>query len=586
MKIDKKILLASTGLLFVGTAMAQVQQKDSTLNRTVVVENQYNPEVMDAFKVNVLPKVEEPAVAKKHIDYATSQSPMTRFGFEPMGVMTREMKQDGARRGYVRGSYGMLNHTDVKAAYLWDITKRDRLGVMASFRGHSGDVGSPVKNDETDVYQRFFRGDFGLDYTHTFDKVKFNLGTNFANQVFGYQYDYPEIDSGNGTLLNGSDANNVSNNQRFMMGNGYVGLNSLEGQLPLDFSVTVGFDAFKRKHAFPITDSEFIVPDYLQKMIFAKGNVSGLLKEGQHVGVDFGVSHVMYNTGDVKISSDDKFSGAVYENNTLIQLNPYYAIQTENLNVRLGAHVDIQTKVGSGLKVAPDVRAAYSFNDSYVLYAQALGGTKLNDFNSLNQVSPYWNSERQIKTSYTVFDAQAGLKASPVNGLGLKLYGGYRITKDDLFVMPDVVLSGIYIDVADLQQDKSKVFYAGAGVDYDFRDAFSIGVKGQYNNWKIGNKENINYLVLKPEYTINANMNFHIYHGLRGLVTYQYEARKKVGGERAEAVNFLRLGAEKRFDDRLNVFIHVNNALNQEYYSEAGYPDLGINVIGGISLNF
>ena len=29
------------------------------LERTVVVENQYNPEVMDAFKVNVLPKVEE-----------------------------------------------------------------------------------------------------------------------------------------------------------------------------------------------------------------------------------------------------------------------------------------------------------------------------------------------------------------------------------------------------------------------------------------------------------------------------------------------------------------------------------------------
>ena len=47
---------------------AQEQVKDSTLNRTVVVENQYNPEVMDAFKVNVLPKVEEPAVAKQHID--------------------------------------------------------------------------------------------------------------------------------------------------------------------------------------------------------------------------------------------------------------------------------------------------------------------------------------------------------------------------------------------------------------------------------------------------------------------------------------------------------------------------------------
>ena len=66
-----KIALVCAGLLPGAVISAQEQKKDSTLNRTVVVENQYNPEVMDAFKVNVLPKVEEPAVAKKNIDYAT-----------------------------------------------------------------------------------------------------------------------------------------------------------------------------------------------------------------------------------------------------------------------------------------------------------------------------------------------------------------------------------------------------------------------------------------------------------------------------------------------------------------------------------
>lgn len=59
-------MILCAGLLTTFEAAAQEQQKkDSTLNRTVVVENQYNPEVMDAFKVNVLPKIEEPQVAKK-----------------------------------------------------------------------------------------------------------------------------------------------------------------------------------------------------------------------------------------------------------------------------------------------------------------------------------------------------------------------------------------------------------------------------------------------------------------------------------------------------------------------------------------
>lgn len=41
------------------------QPKDTTMNRTVVVEQEYNPDIMDASKVNVLPKVEEPTVSKK-----------------------------------------------------------------------------------------------------------------------------------------------------------------------------------------------------------------------------------------------------------------------------------------------------------------------------------------------------------------------------------------------------------------------------------------------------------------------------------------------------------------------------------------
>ena len=38
------------------------QPKDTTMNRTVVVEQEYNPDILDASKVNVLPKVEEPTV--------------------------------------------------------------------------------------------------------------------------------------------------------------------------------------------------------------------------------------------------------------------------------------------------------------------------------------------------------------------------------------------------------------------------------------------------------------------------------------------------------------------------------------------
>ena len=130
MKKYRKQILICAGLVTLTNVAAQQQQKnDSTVNRTVVVENQYNPEVMDAFKVNVLPKIEEPAVAKTQINYASSVHQLNKFPVYHMDVMNREVTEDKARRGYVRLAYGNRNNTDFKGSYLWNITDRDVLDL-------------------------------------------------------------------------------------------------------------------------------------------------------------------------------------------------------------------------------------------------------------------------------------------------------------------------------------------------------------------------------------------------------------------------------------------------------------------------
>lgn len=98
MKKYRKQILICAGLVIFANAAAQKQNNDSTVNRTVVVENQYNPEVMDAFKVNVLPKIEEPAVPKAQINYASSVHPLGTFPVYHMDAMSREIAQDEARR--------------------------------------------------------------------------------------------------------------------------------------------------------------------------------------------------------------------------------------------------------------------------------------------------------------------------------------------------------------------------------------------------------------------------------------------------------------------------------------------------------
>ena len=129
-------------------AMAQHQQaqpKDTTMNRTVVVEQEYNPEIMDASKVNVLPKVEEPTVIKKEVEYAVSAVPASNIPMETMQVYTGIEAQPMSKPGYIRLGYGNYNNLDVYANYLFHLSGRDKLNVNFNMTGMSGKLEVPYE---------------------------------------------------------------------------------------------------------------------------------------------------------------------------------------------------------------------------------------------------------------------------------------------------------------------------------------------------------------------------------------------------------------------------------------------------------
>ena len=75
---------------------AQTQAKDTTLSRTVVVEQEYNPDIIDASKVNVLPKVMPPTVSKKTVEYDATLAPAGNIPATTMEAYTGAESQDKA----------------------------------------------------------------------------------------------------------------------------------------------------------------------------------------------------------------------------------------------------------------------------------------------------------------------------------------------------------------------------------------------------------------------------------------------------------------------------------------------------------
>ena len=156
---------------------------------------------------------------------------------------------------------------------------------------------------------------------------------------------------------------------------------------------------------------------------------------------------------------------------------------------------------------------------------------------------------------------------------------------------------GIYNGIA---QAKAHVAYAGLSADYSFRDLFDFAFAGSLYGWNVKDRME-RLLLLKPLYSIGFNARAKVFKGFHATAEYTYEGRKKTLGIKAEytyegrkktlgikadAVNELNIGAEYLFNDRVNVFLKLNNLLNKNYVTESGYPVLGFNVMAGVSLNF
>ena len=141
-------------------------------------------------------------------------------------------------------AYGTRNNVDARLSYLWDISRRDCLNFNASFYGMNGKISSSLP-DADDWKSRFYRTDASLDYRHGFRNVSLSLGGSFASQVFNYM---PSMET-SPSYTAGNDR------QHYTLGEGYVGVTSVQGRLPVDFAVQTGFRRFDRKYEIPFLGS-------------------------------------------------------------------------------------------------------------------------------------------------------------------------------------------------------------------------------------------------------------------------------------------------------------------------------------------
>lgn len=528
-------IVAATIIAFPLGLQAQKQAKDSTVNRTVIVEQEYNPDILDASKVNVLPKVEPPTVSKKEVEYDATLVPAGNIPAPIMQAYTGKETQSKALPGYVRLGYGNYGNLDARANYLFTLPNSDRLNLTFNMNGMDGKLEMPDNEDDWNSY--YYRTHAGMDYVHSFKKVDMNVAGNF--------------DLSNFNFLPGS----INSKQKFTAGDVHFGVKSTSADLPLQFRAETNLLLYERQHEVGFSDTQ-------EGLVRTKADVTGSISDEQFIGLALGMDNVFYKNNQ-------------FEDYTSVNLNPYYLYETDDWKIRLGAQVDLAFGFGKQFRFAPDVMAQYTFSDSYILYAQAKGGKLQNDFRRMEMTSPYSQTDGQLDATYEQLNAALGFKTSPATGLWFNIYGGYQDLKNDLLQ---------YFQRFAIENTHN--IYAGAEVSYSYKDIISFTASGVYRDWKISNGDADWLLLYKPAFEANFRIDLRPIPSVLINLGYQNISRTKVEGEKADPVSNLYLGGSYEIFKGISVYARANNLLNKNYQYYWGYPTEGINFLGGVSFLF
>ena len=577
------------------TANAQVSRNaspnDTTVNRQVLLEKNYNPTLKDASKINTIPEVYDPVVKKANVKPLDGVPQISITNNKLGGAQSGDIATDVAfdkKRGYLVLGAGNNSNMSGAAGYQILNSNTDQLNLFANHSSSSSDIDYANK----DYLFRKMKGKYSdtkvnLKYAHTFDLSTLSVGGSFFNESYNYYGNsfilpsalvLPSFDYGarqNVDVIS-FDANIKSNDAN----------NSL-----LAYKIGASYDNFKQKYAW---NKDIDGP---KGGIFkAFGDFSTPFDADRTLGLNIGFLNQSF-------SKDNLGGKDSYHSYNNISLSPYFNIEGEAFDVSLGVNMAYLKDVSSTFLLAPNVTGSYKVNEVSQLYAGITSAVNNNTFLDVLQENRYFNPHSRVGASKTYYDATVGFKSGMIEGFEFDIFGGYKYTrKDHLYVMgasePTTMWGNlgtpIYANVntgnfgamvktnlipyTDLSARLTGYFYSVKYKSSDF-SSFSGVYPTEKKAWG------------KPTFTAELNADVKVIPQLTLSVNYQYMGGRKayvesVGSMKMKDVNELNFRGEYQILDWFSVSCRLNNVLGQKYELQQGYTLQGFNVLGGLSFKF
>lgn len=552
------------------------QTQDSLLKRQMELEREFNPTLLDADKINSLPALREPTVQKANTNYSTwagRTAPPLEIALPRPGNIMTEIPYS-MKRGFLFFNAG--NYANLNGGLGYRLVENEKHNLAFTFLHSStnSDINYVQEDSDPAGNNASMMDNLGkLSYNHLAETVKLNMHLSYLHSMFNYY--------GN-TFGNTRFFDNEKNSLGVL--NARVGLESVENDV-LNYKGFIDFNNFNTKM------SDDLVYNWM------KGNQI-------HAGVGF--DKPFGGTTSNKIGVDGSIFTAIYNgdvsNYFLINASPYISFSGLNRHAKLGADILFQTTGNTKIRVVPNVDLQLGFTEYSSVYATIRGGFDHNTLLDMMDESRYFMTYEPVKPSFSHIDLEAGFKIGELSGFRFDIFGGYRKTEDEHFL----VLNGQDIiggDVLGPFTESLKPIYGtlshsfiGGMIQSNIWSPLNIALRLKKNFYDateiMSNNIEINDPMAynKPGFETDMRATLEIVSNLKLTLNYYFAGDRWTyfnnSNIKMDNINDLNLGGVYEISDSFSLNVKANNILSQKYDIWYGYPAQGINVAGGFTFKF
>lgn len=566
-----------------------------TVDQNVTVEREYKPVIQDAGKISSIPEIMEPNTEKVAAKYTEFNLPLS-VGQNIHTLSAAELEHQQRKNpndAFVRVGVGNYFNNMVDFA-LPVIKKPDmrldlKLNHLATFskEAHSTSNAS-------------------LAFDKYFKSMNLYSGVGLGHEYFKYygnEFDRTGAVTDLSTLALTEGANKYleqnlvrinrtakdftlneitkSENDVFWRFNTFLGVRSLPYTTGLRYVGEVQYKLFDSKNGLT------------ENIIHTKANFNTLNGKNR-LGLDIEMQNMMYKS-DIATNIIN-----VWDAYSVFSMNPYYSIEREKWNVRLGVKSSFSFVHGRPFNPSPDISAEWKAIPKFLdIYGGVGGNYNVNTLDEMFTENRFLHSDLRVKDTYTPISAYFGIKVKPVYNLLLDAYVNYRYIDNQYFfvnkdyaALPTAVLadpdnSVIYSNRFNVVYSEASLVKVGLRANYNIRNLLNIQLKGAYNGWKVfdtamaWNKPKFE-ADLAADLRINRNLN------VSTNIFFESERSAKLGNmimTMSPKVD-VNIGASYSYLNWLTIFAKANNILNNKYEDLYGYEVQGVNAMIGAAFSF